>query len=135
MPFINKPDSSRYLTIFIISFISSLEIISVVVPDPNIFLWIAAFVTDAAAINSNGIKTPSSNGLSIFSIKTNPGCKNGPKNSPRNPPDCQFYITCWIICESFTKLWNFVLVNKNLWGKLFSSLESLTTFEEIFKVT
>ena len=54
----------------------------------------AAFVTDAAAINYYGIKRPSSNGLSTFSIKTNPGCRNGPKNSPRNPPDCQFYITC-----------------------------------------
>ena len=28
-----------------------------------------------------------------------------------------------------------VLVNNNLWGKLFSSLESPTTFDEIFKVT
>ena len=28
-----------------------------------------------------------------------------------------------------------VLVNNNLWGKLFSSLESVTTFDEIFKVT
>ena len=37
-PFINKPDYSRDLTIFMISFISSLEIINAVVPDPNIFL-------------------------------------------------------------------------------------------------
>ena len=28
-----------------------------------------------------------------------------------------------------------VFVNKNLFGKLFSSLESPTTFEEIFKVS
>ena len=46
MSFINKSDSLSDLTIFIISFISSLEIIKVVhfaesevrVPDPNIFL-------------------------------------------------------------------------------------------------
>ena len=37
-PYNNNPDSSRDLSIFIISFISSLEIISVVKPDPNIFL-------------------------------------------------------------------------------------------------
>ena len=38
MSFINHPDSSRDLTIFIISFISLLEIISVVKPDLEIFL-------------------------------------------------------------------------------------------------
>ena len=37
-PFIDKPDSSRVLTILMISFISSFETINVVVPDPNIFL-------------------------------------------------------------------------------------------------
>ena len=34
--FINNPDSSSYLTIFIISSISFFEIINVVVPDPKI---------------------------------------------------------------------------------------------------
>ena len=47
-PFIHKPDSSRHLIIFITSFISSLKIINVVVPDPNVFLWITASVADAA---------------------------------------------------------------------------------------
>ena len=37
-PFINKPDSSRDVTIFVISFVSSFEIINAVVLDPNIFL-------------------------------------------------------------------------------------------------
>ena len=37
MPFMNNPDSSRDLTIFI-SLISSLEIISVAKPDLTIFL-------------------------------------------------------------------------------------------------
>ena len=53
MPFINKP----HLTIVMISFISSLEIIIVVVPGPNIFLRTAASVADAAADTPNGNKT------------------------------------------------------------------------------
>ena len=36
-PFINKPDSSSILTILIIPVISSLEIVNVVVPDPDVF--------------------------------------------------------------------------------------------------
>ena len=35
-PFKNKTDSSRDLTIFIISFISSLEVINMVLPDPKL---------------------------------------------------------------------------------------------------
>ena len=49
--------SSRDLTISMTSSISSFEIIIVVKPDPNIFLWIVASVADAAAVNPNGIKT------------------------------------------------------------------------------
>ena len=48
----------------VISFISSFEIIAVVTPDPNIFLWIAASAADVAAVNSNGIKTLLANVLS-----------------------------------------------------------------------
>ena len=46
-----------------ILFISSFKIINVVVPDPNIFLWIAASV---AAVNPNGIKRLLANGLNTF---------------------------------------------------------------------
>ena len=53
---VNKSDLSRDLTIFVVSFISLFEIISVVIPDPNIILWIAGSVADADAVNSNGIK-------------------------------------------------------------------------------
>ena len=53
--FVNTQDSSRDLTIFIVSFISSLEIIRVVIPDPNICLWIVESVADTAAVNPNGI--------------------------------------------------------------------------------
>ena len=42
--------------IFIISFISSFEIIKVVFLDPNIFLCIPAPAADAAAVNPKGIK-------------------------------------------------------------------------------
>ena len=62
--FFNKPDSSSDLTFFMISFISSFKIINVVcfatskerVPNLNMFLSIAASVTDAATVNSNGTK-------------------------------------------------------------------------------
>ena len=37
-------------------FISSLEIINAVAPDPNMILWIAESVADAAAINPYEVK-------------------------------------------------------------------------------
>ena len=67
--FNNKPDSSRDLITLIISFISSLQTINVVVPHPEIFLWIAVSVDDAAGINFNDIKTLLPNRLSTFPIK------------------------------------------------------------------
>ena len=51
------PESSRDLTNIIMSSISSLDIISVVVPDPNIFLCIPAPAADAAPVNPRRIKT------------------------------------------------------------------------------
>ena len=78
-----------------IALISSLEIIKVICfakpegrrrsealsmqPDPNIFLRIAASVTDATAVNPNGIKTLLANGLSTIFAKGNPVFSNGPK--------------------------------------------------------
>ena len=56
-----------------ISFLLSLEIIGVVISDPNIFFfWIAAHVADADAVYPNGIKTLLANGLSTFHIMGNP---------------------------------------------------------------
>ena len=55
-PFINERDYLRGLSILIILFISSFEIINVVLPQPNIFLWIASSVADDVAVNPNGIK-------------------------------------------------------------------------------
>ena len=66
-------------------------------PHPNIFWWIAASVADATAVNSNGIKTLSANGLSTFLVKGNSGCSKGPKSLPKNLPDCQFYVVEFLI--------------------------------------
>ena len=69
------------------SFISSFEIIKVVVPDPNIFLCIPTSAADAAAVNAKGIKTLLANGLITFFINGKPVFSNGPSNLSKNPPD------------------------------------------------
>ena len=81
-----------------ISFISSLEIINVVVLDPNIFLWIATSVANAA-VNPNCTKTLLADGLSTFPIKSHPIFSNGPKSLLRNPPDCP--ILCNWVFDDF----------------------------------
>ena len=48
------------------SSISSFDIVSIVVPDPKIFLCIPASAADVAAVNSNGIKTLLADGLITF---------------------------------------------------------------------
>ena len=127
-----------------ISFISSLEVNSVVKPDLNIFLWIATSVADSIAVIPNGIKTLLANGLSKFPIKGNPVFNNGPKYLLPNPLDCVI-LSNWVfdnfilVKKLFTKalriLETCVLVSNNLCGKLFSSAESLAKFDERFKVT
>ena len=82
-----------------ISFISSFEIINVVIPDHNIFWWIAASVVDAATVNPNSIKMTLANGLSTFFIKGNVIFSNGPKSLPRNPPECP--ILCKWVLDNF----------------------------------
>ena len=64
-----------------IFFIFSFAIIEFIVPDPNIFLWIAVFVAHAFADNSNCIKTLLANGLSTFPIKSNKVFSNYAKKS------------------------------------------------------
>ena len=84
------------------------------------------------------------NGLGTLFIKGNPVLNNGPKSISKNPPDCT--ILCnWVFDnfilaeEPFAKVLRnieiCVLVNNNVCGKLFSSLESPTTFDENLKVT
>ena len=60
--------------IFIMSFISSFEIIKVVVPGPCIFFWIPPSTGEAAAVIPIGAKT--------FFAKQIPTFNNDPKNSP-----------------------------------------------------
>ena len=85
-----------------ISFISSLEIINVVIrraksqgrPNPNISLCIAASVADATAVNPNGIKTLLANCLSIFLAKGNVVFSHSSKGLPKNPPECSILCNC-----------------------------------------
>ena len=69
------------------SSISSYDIVSAVVPDPKIFLWIPASATDAAAVNPNGIETLLVNRLITFLINGSPVFNIGPRSLPRIPPD------------------------------------------------
>ena len=85
------------MTIFMISFIFSLEIINVVLPDLKTFLWVAASVADATAVKPNGIKTLLANGLSTFPIKGNLVFSNGPKSRPKSPPFVLFYVIEFLI--------------------------------------
>ena len=65
------------------SFISSFEIIKVVVPEPCILFSIPASIAEAAAVIPNGAKTFFAKGIATFI--------NGPanllNNDPKNPPD------------------------------------------------
>ena len=139
--FINKPDSLSDVTIFVISLFSSFEIINVVTPDPKIFLDTAASVADTAAVNPNGIKTLLANCLSPFLIKGKPVLRNGPRSSPKNPRDCpilcnrvfdNFILAEALFAKASRSFETCVLVNNNLSGILFSSLQSPTIFDESF---
>ena len=103
---------------FHVSFISSFEIINVVIADPNVFLWIAAFFTDTAAVNHTGIKTLLANSLSTFFIKGNPVFSNGLSNNclSNNPSDRP--ILCNLVFG------NFILVDE-LFAKALWSFETL----------
>ena len=92
-------------------------------------------------MNPNGIKTLLATGLSTFPIKGKPLFSNGPRSLSRNPLYCTIlenwaFDSLILANESFPNaLWSFktyVSVNNNLCGKLFSSLESPTTFDESF---
>ena len=104
VPYINKLDYSRDLIIFMITFISSFEMFNVVVreaksegrPDPNIFLWTAALVADAAAVNPNRNKTLLANVFNKCFIKGKKVFSNGLRSRPTNLLDCP--ISCnWVL--------------------------------------
>ena len=87
------------MTIFIISFISSFEVINIVLPDPNIQLWIAASVAVAAVVSPNGIKTLLANRLGTFFMKDNRVFGSGFKSLLKNPHD--FPILCNWVFDNF----------------------------------
>ena len=78
-PFNNILESSRDITIFKMSCISSFEIIRVVVPDPRIFFVYCSTVADAAAVSPS---IPRS--LITDSNKVNTVFSNGHKSLPSN---------------------------------------------------
>ena len=83
------------LTILMILFISSFEIINVAIPDPNSFSWIALLVANAAAVYSSVIKAL----LAVSSTFSKPVFTNGCKVLPENPPDSPFLCN-WVFEDS-----------------------------------
>ena len=86
--------------IFLFSWFHSFTLYSYsLTPDPNIFLWIAASVADAAAaVIPNGIKTLLANGFDACFIG-NPVFSNGPKMMPKNLRGCP--ILCNWVFDNF----------------------------------
>ena len=88
--------------------------------------WIAASVVATTAVNPNGIKTLSANGLNAFLIKSNSVFSNGPKSQPKNTPDCPI-LWNWVFdnfilaeepfAKAFRSFETCVLVNNNLYEK------------------
>ena len=144
--FINKLDSPRDLTIFMISSIFSFEIINVVIPDAKIFSKILASTAAAAAAaaNPNGIKTYLTYGLSVFFIKGKPVFSKGPRSLARNTPDCtildssvfnNFTLADEIFAKVLRSLQTCLSVNYDLCEKLVLSLELPIIFDERVNVT
>ena len=142
--FINWPESSRYLTIFIISNISSIDIINAVVPDPKNFLCIPVSTADTAAVNPNGIKTFLANGWSSFFIIGKPVFSYGLRSFPRNPSECvildswvfaRLILAVKLFAKDLERFATCLLVNNNLCGKLVSPLELLIMFDDNLEAT
>ena len=71
------------------SSISSFDIISVaLLPDPKIFLCIPASAAADVAVNPNRSKTLFAHSFIKSFINGSPVFNNGPRNLPRNRPDC-----------------------------------------------
>ena len=54
-----------------------------------------ASTTNAAAVNTNGIKSILANGLIIFFTNGNPVFSNAPRSLPINPADC-IILNNWV---------------------------------------
>ena len=114
--------------------ISSLEIITIVVPEQLIYFWMTGSVVDAAAVNLDGVKTLLGNGLITFFIKDNPGFSNGPRCLPRSRHDCatldicvfyHFILDDKLFGKAFWKFETCLSVSNNLCGKLVLLLDSI----------
>ena len=126
-PFNNIPESSTDLIIFIMSSISSFDIVSIVVPESKILLCISASAVDAAAVIPNGIKTLIANVWITFFINGKLVLSNRPRSLPRNPPYCtildnwafdSLILTDELFTKAFRRFATCLLANDNLCGKL-----------------
>ena len=108
------------------SFISSFEIIDVVIPEPCIFFWIPALVGDAAAVTHDGAK--------ILFFKETAIFINGPYillyNAPKKLPGwiisdiCildSFISASMLLSNAFLNFIFRLVVYKNSWGNLVPS--------------
>ena len=91
----------------------------------------------AAALNLNGIKKLLVNALCAFFFKGNLVFSNGPESLPKCPLYCailcnlifyNFILTKELFTKALRGLETYVLDNSNICGKLFSSLQSPTSF-------
>ena len=76
------------LKIFIISSISSFDIISAIVPNPDSFLGTPVSAAAIAAVNPNGTSTFLAKNVSTFFINLRPTFISCRRNPLRNQPDC-----------------------------------------------
>ena len=72
------------MSIFLISSISSFEII--VIPGPKVIIYYCS-AADASAVNSNGIKTLLVSVVDTFFINDKPAFSDGPRSLPKISPD------------------------------------------------
>ena len=131
----NKLESLRDLTILIMTFISSFDIISIVLlllckaedegrlPDPKIFLCIPQSPTYATAVNPKKIKTLLANGFITFFISGNLDFTNEPRSLPKDPCD-YIVLDTWVFdnlisvddmsAKALRRFKTCLLVNNNL---------------------
>ena len=125
------------------SSISSFDIISVI-PEPKIFLCITASAANVSAVNPNGVKTLLANELITFVINCNPVFNIGPRNIPRNTPDC-IILNNWVfdsiisvdelIAKALQRFATYLLVKRKSCEKLTSSSELRMIFDDNLKTT
>ena len=138
--FVNKLESSRDLTVSIISSISSFLLFLY-----DNFLWIPASAADAVSVNFNGIKTLLTDALSTFFINGKPIVNgkpiftNSPKGLPGKAPDCiildnSFMLAEKLFAKALRRFATYLLVNNNLWGKSASGPWFFSTIKKFLTI-